>query len=476
MLDEKRLPTRPFSWALVALLLAAGSLHWFLFIGMPPSFPREAADWPKEFRYYAVLKQAVSEGRVPYFVSVSLQDTRKFLAIPETVLSPQILLLRWLSIDTFLLVHILLLQAAGLAGCVALGRRYQLSVPSLCLLWLLLGFNGHITSHLAIGHSMWGGVFLLPWFFLCVLELVEDPPNRRTPIAIGAVLGVILWQGSFHPFVWCVLFLLLLFLFDGVSRRPVFVSLLWSAAFAAWRLVPAAVVLLGKRSQAFETGYPSVADLMAAFVSIRDAQFPRQGTGAMGGVRWWEFDAYIGWPALLWLLTFGIVFLALDRGPRRRLSLPLAITALLSYDGLYRLIHFARLPLLSAERVSSRLLILPVGMLVVLAAIEGERWCRKAPRGRGVLLIVVAMATAVSLAVHSRAWSVPSVTRLLPPPPHTRDLTIEIVDASGERDGLYLGSVYASAVVSLAAAAAGVARWRKESVAGGPCDRLEAPF
>src|SRR5688572_25038604 len=94
---------------LAAVLLAAGSLHWIFFFGVPPQVPREQADWPKEFRYYAALRQAAVEMRIPYFVSLPIQDTRKFLAIPEVVVSPQVLLLRFLSIDAFLVVHFVLL-------------------------------------------------------------------------------------------------------------------------------------------------------------------------------------------------------------------------------------------------------------------------------------------------------------------------------------------------------------------------------
>jgi hypothetical protein len=461
MVDEQSPRARAGSWPLVATFLAAGTLHWLLFFGLPPVLPRESADWPKEFRYYAVLKQAVTEGRVPYFVSVSLQDTRKFLAIPETVLSPQILLLRWLSVDTFFLLHVLLLQAIGLAGCLAIGRRYHLSLPSFALLWLLLGFNGHVTAHLAIGHSMWGGYFFLPWFFLLVLRLVEAP-SPRPPIGVGLVLGLMLLQGSFHTFVCCVLFLALLFLLDGASRRWSFAALAWTAGFTLFRLVPAAVILLGRRARDFQTGYASVADLLAGLVWIHDVQLERRGGGSMGGLRWWEFDAYIGIAALVWLLVAGIGWGLVRRsGPYRRLAAPMAIVALLSLDGLYRPLSLSPIPLLDAERVSSRLLIVPLGLLIVIAAIAGEEWLRLAPSRRRIYLSLMGVATALLLGAHSLVWSVPSVTRLLPPPPHARDLSIQIVESSGEpKDALYVLSVQASAILSLGVAALALIRSR----------------
>jgi len=422
-------------WVLYALLLGLGAAHWVLFFGVPPALPREAEDWPKEFRYYAILRQAVTEGRIPYFISQPIQETRKFFALPETVLSPQIVLLRYLSIDAFFVAHVVLLYALGLAACFALRRRYQLSLPAFALLWLLLSFNGHITSHLAIGHSMWGGYFLLPAFFLFVLQLVEAPPAGSAPIAIGVTLGVMLLQGSYHVFVWCVLYLLLLLAFDRPSRGEVLKALGWSLGLGLFRLVPAAVILLGRRVQAFETGFPSVQDLLAGLLVVRDVTFPRRGGGSMGGLRWWEFDTYIGIVALIWLIVFGVIALLATSKPRRRLALPMLAMTALSMDGLFRPFSALKIPLISSERVSSRMLILPLGLLVVVATVATEEWLRRGRSGRRIAVAALALSTALLLGRHSYVWSVPIVAPLLQPPPHARDLGIEIVAPreSGEK-------------------------------------------
>ena len=468
-----RASVRPASWPLVVVLLVLGTLHWALFLGVPPRLPRSGVDWPKELRYYAILKQAVGEGRIPYFTALAIllsppdatakagQETRKFLAIPETVVSPQIILLRWLNIDAFFLVHILILQAAALAGCLALGRRYDLSPPSLVLLWLILGFNGHITSHLGIGHSMWGGYFLFPWFFLLVLQLVEQPTAPKAPLAVGLVLAAILLQGSFHPFVWCILFLLLLWVSGRGIRWRVLEALGWTAGLALWRLVPAAVVLLRRGQQGFETGYPSLTDLAGALISIHDVGFPPRGTGQS----WWEFDAYIGMTALLWLMAFGWVFISRERGPAHLLVFPLAVTAILSVDGLYRALSFSRLPLLGAERISSRILILPLGLLAVLAATASDKWQRQAPRRRGWALWGVVAITAVSLAVHSYVWSLPNLSRLMPSSPHLHNPTIAITGSTGTGtlDSLYVLSVRVSALLSAMVTGVAIWRWRRLS-------------
>jgi len=462
--EQESKPPSARAWAApFAVLFLLAAAHTVFLFGWPPRLPREAGDWPKEIRYYSVLQQAVRDGVVPYFVSRPIQETRKLLAIPEVVLSPQIVLLRWLSVDAFVFVNVLLLQAVALLGALALRRRYALSLPTVTLLWLVLAFNGHVTAHFAIGHSMWGGYFLLPFFFLLAFDLVDRGPSPRWPVHVGLVLGAMLLQGSYHVFVWCVLLLLML-LVTQPARRAVVLALAWSAGLGLVRIVPAAVILLGRREQAFETGYATAGDLLAGLVAIRDVTYPRRGSGAMGGLNWWEFDAYVGVAALAWLLVAGLAGMA-SRERARRLGGPALVMALLSLDGLYGPIHALGLPLLASQRVSSRFLIVPIGLLAVAAATATEAWLRRGQHGRRVVVWMAALATAGLLSAHSRAWTMAEVGARLPPPPRERDLEIEIAPAGDTpRDALYVRSVQLSAAGSAAALALALATLRRRTV------------
>jgi hypothetical protein len=444
---------------LFIVLVALGAAHWTMVFGLPPHVPRDAADWPKELRYYALLQEATRTGVVPYYSSRPIQETRKFLAIPETVLSPQLLLLRWVSIDTFIFTNVLLLQAIATAGCLILQWRYRLSLAATVMAWLLLGFNGHITAHFAIGHSMWGGYFFLPFFFGLVLALVEGAVDRRWSMAVGLVLAVMLLQGSYHIFVWCVLALLLLLVFQP-QRRAVALALAWSAALGLCRLVPAAIILLGRRDREFQTGYGSAGDFLAALVVVRDVTFPRRGSGSMGGLNWWEFDLYVGVMAAAWLLVFGTRRL-LRPEYRVRLAVPVAIVAVLSLGSIYAPLNQLGVPLLAAERVSSRLLVMVVGFLAVAAAVESDRWAQR--RLRRWVLWTVALVTAASLGIHSQTWSLARIAALSPPPAHERELEIHLVPPSEDepRNAAYVSSVRLSALASAAAFAALVWRWRR---------------
>src|SRR5262245_60202683 len=109
----------------LAFLYLAGVVHWAAFFKYGDmSFRSE--DWPKERLYVQVFRDAIHNGQVPYHIGVSpyyvdhfpqfdnygpREETRliasRYLALPETVLSPQIVLLRWLKPNRFVLAHIL---------------------------------------------------------------------------------------------------------------------------------------------------------------------------------------------------------------------------------------------------------------------------------------------------------------------------------------------------------------------------------
>jgi hypothetical protein len=319
---------------------------------------------------------------------------------------------------------------------------------------------------------MWSGALLLPFFGLLVLALVEEPARRTTPVWIGLLLFAVLLQGSFHVFVWCVLFLALVFAFHPAGRRPVAAALLWSFAVGACRLVPPAVVLLGRREQPFLSGYSPPFTLLEAMSLIRTvAETPRGGRFDRLG--WWEYDAYVGIAAVVWLGWFGVYRRAAEgrsargTGPpakqgRWAIDGPLLVMTALALDDLYYPINAAGIPLLASQRVSSRFVLVPLVLLAVVAAVRAQAdLAEKRWRGLRALLLVGALVTAASVCAHSWAWRVPAVEAAWPPAPHGRDLAIEIGPLPAtetERDRAYVAAVRGSLAFSLLALAA--AGWR----------------
>jgi len=92
--------------ALLTVLFAIGVLHWVFFYNLAHlSFT--AYDWPKEFSYYSIIRQALIQHFIPFHISRAFQETDRFLALPETLLSPQILLLPAMKIGQFAMFNTL---------------------------------------------------------------------------------------------------------------------------------------------------------------------------------------------------------------------------------------------------------------------------------------------------------------------------------------------------------------------------------
>lgn len=485
-MSTSAVPPKPrLEQAVLVALFVGGALAWAALLssdrGLLSGPAATVEDWPKEFRYAAVLQQAVREHRLPLYVSRPILSGRKLLAVPELNCAPQVLLLAWLPVPVFLEVDALLNYTLGFCGLLLLRRRYALGLGPFSLLALVFFFNGHLVAHLAVGHSMWAAHFLLPFFVLGVLELLEagqpapgmDAGRRPLrPVWLALVLFAVLLRGGVHLFAWCVLFLILLAFFNPRRATAVLRTLAWAAALGAVRLLPAAF-LARHREQAFVSGFPSLRTLAQALVSIRDAAEPLRG-GFFGALAWWEYDTYVGPLVVLWLLVFGLVLVrwpALRDGAERGLWGPMFALAVLSLGDSYLLFNLSPVPLLNAERVSSRLLVLPLVFLATLAALRMETWSRWW-RGRGratawaPLTLLAWMAAAAGLAAHGAAWRMARLQQIVPARRALMNVELATPPPLVGDDLAYVVVVGASLLVTAGALAAAVWTLRRERRAG----------
>lgn len=465
---------KAFEASLLLGLYLAGVLNWVVLFGTAadplrgPSFTHE--DWPKEYRYYSLLQQAVREARLPYYISRPIH-TRRFLALPEVSWSPQVLLLRFLEVGPFVLANTLLLYTAGFIGLLLLRHRFRLSLAPFALMFLLFNLNGHVVAHLAVGHSMWVAHFLLTFVVLAVLDLVTGRGGGVSELGLALVLFLMLLQGGFHHFTWCVFFLGLLALFERARAGAILRTLLWTAALSACRLLPA-YFLVRRVDQGFLSGFPSLAVFGEGLVCLRGALTSPLG-GRFGELRWWEYDSYVGLAGLLWLGFFGIWgAVRRDRDaqapPVRALAAPLAVMTLFSFGDLFAPWNALPVPLLSAERVSTRFFALPLVFLVVFAAVAMQRWIEVRPSlTRRVASLAMVLLVAASLGAHTRLWRLESLEWTLVPRPGNLEIAIApLPDAPGPRERAYVIAVRASALVSLGALCLLSTRWARLRRAG----------
>lgn len=442
----------------LAGLYLLGLLNLAVLLEAPAGPSANAGDWAKEYRYYAVLQQALRDGRAPDYVSRPILETRKFLAIPEVSWSPQVLALRWVPVPAFVGLNTALLFTAGFAGSLLLASRHRLPFVSWALLASLLLANGHLTAHLAVGHSMWAGAFLLPFFFLVLLELPGERPAGDRPFLLGVVAFAVLLQGAYHVYVWMLLLLTLTAVFTPALRRPALAAVVWALGLGLCRLAPAALVLGEKRGVFFLSGYPTIHDLAAGLVALRDAATPKRGGFVELG--WWEYDAYVGPAGAAWLAWFGL------RGAVGRglwgLGGAAVVMTVLSVGYTYLPVTALEIPLFGSQRVSSRLLLIPLCLLVVAAArrtAETERTL--SPAGRWLLGAWLA-AVLAGLAMHTWVWRVSAVERGWPAP-RERDLAIRIEETlpDGSRDRTYELTTRVAGCASVGLLALGVGRMHR---------------
>ena len=366
----------------------------------------------------AYMRQSMIQGELPLHASAQvIQDdvTRRFLAIPDLILSPQILLLYWLDIGRFALAQFWLLYALGFWALLLLRRRFGLSLLAFTILFTLFNFNGHILAHATVGHATWGGYFLFPAFAVLIFELLEEGANWRWAAKVVFLALLILLQGSYHQFMYLLFFLGLLVL--SVPRH--FWWLAASVAFAVlvamWRILPAAFLLAGFDND-FLAGFPFGVSI---WQYLTQAQIPQElplGPAPIPPIGTWEYTFYIGIISALFILYFGVLRILTDReAPEhfRLLLLPcLGLTLLSLHKVFLPLRTVLPIPPFTSERVAARIFSLAFVFILILATVQFQRWLEKnRPSLAGVLAMLALFAVAAyDLLLNLFAWGIPHVT------------------------------------------------------------------
>jgi hypothetical protein len=402
-------------WSAVLYLL--GLLHWCYFLNWG-NIPFDLHDWLETGAYFSFLRQAALTNQLPLHIGSALTTTDRYLARPDTLISPQAYLLRFLEPGPFTLVNMLILFSVGFVALLLLKKRYHLAPAAFTALFALFNFNGHITAHYAVGHSEWIGYFFLPFFVLLILKVLEgEKPGWRWVLLISLTLFAITLQGAFHFFLWCLIFLLAWGVFSPKFLVPVLEAIAFSLLLSLFRLLPPAVEFIGG-GKGFISGFPTVTDMFAALVVLK---YPAEAlSGPFKSLGWWEVDTYVGLIGLAFLLYFGVYRTWRKQRPIRALLAPIAVLTFLSIGKIYILINHLPIPLLDSERVSSRFFILPVVTLIILAAFNFQEFLTE--RGRHGLLeriLSLGLLTLMGLDLlqHSRIWRVTNMYKLFPSTP-----------------------------------------------------------
>ena len=97
---SKKLASKTGGYLILGMTYLVGVFHW----GWLLNYGRlhyKYMDWQKFFDYYGIIQKALIENTIPYFMPYFYEGTNQFLALPETDLSPTIILLKFLSVEDF---------------------------------------------------------------------------------------------------------------------------------------------------------------------------------------------------------------------------------------------------------------------------------------------------------------------------------------------------------------------------------------
>ena len=440
----------------MAALYLVGLAAWALFFNWGYiSF--EYHDWAEVTGpRLAFVRDAVQKGELPLHMNGTgaLRGvTDRYLSIPDAILSPQMILIGAMSLGRFILVDVLLLYTAGFLGLAWLSRRYRLSPLVFSVFFLLFNFNGYPVDRLSVGHlNNFGGYFFLPWFAGLVLQLFEKEQGWPRVAKMALVQFLVVCQGGFNQFVWSLIFLGLVGVFNWTKIGLVVKAGLFSGLVNLFRILPPALEL-GRFDHGFLSGYPTLVDLFNALAVLRGPAEAASFRPAGSPLGWWEYDLYVGLAGLLFLLGFGLVAGLRRRGEPgglRPLLLPLLAITILSIGQMYAPLANSPIPLVNAVRVSTRMMVLVLVFVLILAAIHFQRWLGERNldwRERLAVIGVLALG-GYEIGLHFALWSMTSAAKAFARTP--ADLSLQV--AANHPDPAYTTMLAVGAGIALLAA------------------------
>jgi hypothetical protein len=333
----------------------------FLFYFFTFSFPAVGnGDWLKEYNYLNVTRGAIEELSIPWKYGIN-----NFLSNPEIIFFPDLVLLPILSNTQYIFLHSAIFYTLGITGIYFLSVGWSPLAQFFC--WILFTFNGFVLSHLAAGHFQFIGYFAFPLVFWLVSNFQKESSYKWYfyPTLLSFVLAALFLNGSLHAAIWMCLFILLAAIFDLETFLKSIFSIGMAGGIALFKLVPAAAY--DNRASAFVTGYPNV----EVFINALTTQASKNtaiGTN-IGLLNWYEYDAYIGFVGLLFVLLFSIKDIRSDSPIfSQNIVFAALFMAILSIGNVYELITFIPESIAKVERITTRFISVPLVLFIIIAA------------------------------------------------------------------------------------------------------------
>lgn len=433
-------------------LYLAGVLAWYYFLN-GGDIPLEYHDWAEVTApRLAFLKDSIESWQLPLHMPGpwALRNvTDRYLALPDTLLSPLAITLRFMEVGEFIVFNTLSMFTVGFIGLLTLRRELELSLLPTTFLFGLVFFNGSITAHISVGHANWTAYLLLPFVMYLILRMFHKEETWPWVAWWSLLTVIILLQGAFHFYVALSLLLLVVAIFVPRLWRQTLLGILVSGLAGSARLLPP-VLEASKQDTEFLSGFASLTEMLQSLIDIRVPGTPgiirASGLSPLG---WWEIDHFVGIAGLILIGYFGI-YLWLKQSPATLRYMPLLgpVIVLLTFSlgRTYRLFHLLRIPILDSQRVSTRLFIVPFTILIVIAVINLNRWWKEAqPSPMYSLMSVVGLVwLGHDLWQHFKLWRVARLHMTFP----SKDLDLSLNFVANHTDPAYTSLIVVGLMIS----------------------------
>ena len=184
---------RKNNYTVLLIIFVLGIVHWVLFMSYGnPSY--NSFDWRTSHQLYAVIKESIEIFKIPYYVTLYGSDTLtesvrdiKFLSWADIKsVSPQLLLMKFMSVPSFIIFNSLLFFSVGYWAVVKWIKELKLSNTAAAYLTIMWCFNGYLTSKMGIGWLGTNfGYFIIPNFLWIVYKFInKDKYTARENIIL----------------------------------------------------------------------------------------------------------------------------------------------------------------------------------------------------------------------------------------------------------------------------------------------------
>ena len=359
----------------IIFLYVIGIVFWAVLFNWGKT-PLDYHDWQNiNMPRLDVMQDAFQYEMLPLHVSCGPclhKLTDRFLVLPDVITTPQMFMLLFVSLPTFVFLDLSLHYTVGTLGLLYLQRKFKLSLMAYSVLFFLFNFNGFIEAHYSVGHSTWGGYFLFPWFFVLIFQLIEGSANWQWVAKLAFLSFYIILSGGEHHFTWMMLLLIMLAVSNLRTFKWALAGILFSGFLSAIRLLPPVLAIhmyTTDKQFNFQSGYLGISGLLSALVTIHPANYVIDGLPDFLG--YWEFDYFVGILGAIFIIYFGVIRWLQDQPERGRFSaliFPTAMLFLLSQDGVYKYTLF-KLPVLASESVPTRMVSIPITLLMIIGVV-----------------------------------------------------------------------------------------------------------